>query len=186
MGEVRPLWKRGVGASAFETRMAPHLDRMWRLALRLQGNPTDAEDLVQDLLLRAWKHRRTLLALEAPGPWLARVIYRLHVDRWRRRGVLGDALSMDDEDHPVAVPDPAAPEAVLASADLDATLDAIGRLPEAQRTVLLMHDAEGYTIEEISRIQDVPVGTLKSRLHRARAAVRKRISDGTFSPPAAC
>ncbi len=178
MGRIIPFWRNGGRSSAFEACVTPHLDRMWRLALRLRRNPADAEDLVQDLLLRAWRHRDEVLALDLPGPWLARVLYRLHVDRWRRRGALGMADSLDLPDAP-DLPDPGSVRPVLAAATHQEILEAIESLPEAQRVAILMHDAEGYSLEEISRIQEVPVGTLKSRLHRGRAAVRAALADGT-------
>ena len=160
--------------SDFESCIDPHLERLWHLALRLQGNPADAEDLLQDLLRRAWRHRTELLSREAPGAWLAKVLYRLHVDRWRRRQPVAE-LSLDDPASPIALPtDNAQAEAILAGITHAELMSVMMTLPEAQRTVLLMHDAEGYTLDEIGHIQDVPVGTLKSRLHRARTAVRNK------------
>ncbi len=178
MNPMLSFWRNRSGAEAFEGCVAPHLERMWRLALRLQCDPTDAEDLVQELLARAWRRRDAVLALDAPGPWLAKALYRLHVDRWRRRGVLDEAEPLDADDA-LAVTDHAAERSALASAAVADMLDAVDTLPESHRVPLLMHDAEGFTLEEISHILNVPTGTLKSRLHRARTAVRKIVGDGT-------
>lgn len=173
------VWQPWGRAGEFERCVGPHLDRLWRLALRLQRQPDDAEDLLQDLLQRAWRHRATVLALDAPAPWLARVLYRLHVDRWRRRGILADADPLD-ENHPLEIASEGQESAGLKAATVAEVMTIVQTLPEPQRVVLLMHDAEGYTLEEIGRTLDVPIGTLKSRLHRARRTVQIRMHDGTF------
>lgn len=187
MSTLIRIWRNLAPGAAFEVCLRPHLERLWRLAVRLQGNPDDAEDLLQELLERAWNNRRQLLALDAPGPWLAKVLYRLHVDRWRRRGVLGDAATLES-----AELDPGQPlasdgeRALLSAVATDELLAAVQRLPEQQRAVLLLYDGEGYTLEEIAGIVEVPVGTVKSRLHRARAAVRAAFAEGTEAAPVAC
>ena len=162
----------GKELSAYEACLEAHLVRLWHLSLRFETNVSDAEDLLQELLRRAWRYRKRLLRQENPGAWLAKVLYRLHVDRWRRNHVWREASSLDDEAFPAyQLRDEKATTGLEGAtyAELQAYID---QLPGMQRTVLLLHDAEGYTLEEISKIQDVPVGTLKSRLHRARMAVR--------------
>ncbi len=184
MSQLAYLWKRLSARSAFEAALAPHMDRLWRLALRFQGNSSDAEDLLQELVSRAWDKRATVLELDAPGPWLGRVLYRLHVDRWRRRGAFDQAESLDDA---LQIEATSQTEAALERVSVDEILAEVERLPEHQRAVLLLHDGEGYRLEEIATMVGAPVGTLKSRLHRARAAVRRRFEeDGTKTPLAAC
>ncbi len=186
MSQLIRLWQSVAPGAAFEACLRPQLERLWRLALRLQGNPGDAEDLMQELLERAWRHRKQVLSLDAPGPWLARVLYRLHVDRWRRRGPLADSASLDDPDskQPPALIESG--QALLTAVETAAVLRAVESLPEPQRAVLLLHDGEGYTLEEIGSIVEAPLGTVKSRLHRARAGVRQRIGDGTKTDDCAC
>lgn len=184
MSQLAHLWKRLSARSAFEAAMAPHMDRLWRLALRLQGSSADAEDLLQELMARAWDKRTTILALDAPGPWLARVLYRLHVDRWRRRGATDGAAPFDEA---LMIEATDLTETVLEHVSVREVLARVEVLPEPQRTVLLLHDGEGYRLEEIADMTATPVGTLKSRLHRARAAVRRALAgDGTGTAPTAC
>jgi RNA polymerase sigma-70 factor, ECF subfamily len=179
MSRLIRLWKNVSPAASFEGCLRTHLDRLWRVALRLQGNPADAEDLMQELLGRAWEQRQQVLTLDEPGSWLARVLYRLHVDRWRRRGLLGDALALDADDAPQPqLPAAEAGDALLAAVDADAVLRAVQRLPEAQRVVLLLADGEGYSLEEISELVEAPLGTVKSRLHRARMDIRMQFAEG--------
>lgn len=184
MTQVTSIWKRLAPASAFEAAMAPQMDRLWRLAVRFQGNAADAEDLLQELMARAWEHRRTVIELDAPGPWLARVLYRLHVDRWRRRGDADRISPLDDHPEPEAASDDG--RTALDQVAADEILREIATLPEHQRLVLLLHDGEGYRLDEIAEYLEVPVGTLKSRLHRARAAVRRQLADGTGNAGGAC
>lgn len=159
------------GVTAFERVLRPHQDALHRLALRLTGSPDDADDLMQDLFAHLYPRAGTVTSLERPRPWLMRVLYRLFVDRWRHR--CADPASGDDalEEYPADALD--APDAVferqLTAARLQAGLDA---LPAPQRDLLLLHDVEGYTLPEVAETLDVPLGTLKSRLHRGRAGLR--------------
>lgn len=183
MSKLAHLWKRLSPASAFEAAMSPHMERLWRLALRFQGDPSDAEDLLQELMARAWQHRQTVLELDAPAPWLARVLYRLHVDRWRRQGGLESSVTLDEA---MQVEASLEAETVLNRIAVNEVLEEVNRLPEHQRLVLLLHDGEGYGLKAIAEMLDVPTGTLKSRLHRARATIRHTLADGTETPFAAC
>lgn len=163
--------------------MSPHMERLWRLALRFQGNPSDAEDLLQELMARAWQHRQTIQELDAPGPWLARVLYRLHVDRWRRQSNMDASVTLDEAMQVEASLDT---QTVLDRVAVNEVLEEVNRLPEHQRLVLLLHDGEGYGLKAIAEMIDVPTGTLKSRLHRARATIRHALTDGTETPVTAC
>ncbi|WP_181919447.1 RNA polymerase sigma factor [Alkalilimnicola ehrlichii] len=187
MSRLIRLWQRLSPAAAFDACVQPHIERLWRLAVRFQGNPSDAEDLMQDLLERAWQRREEIQQLDAPGPWLAKVLYRLHIDRWRRQGVHSQLVNWEElEETSDLMPAVSEEQAVLTAIAASEVLAAVDRLPEAQRAALLLHDGEGYTVEEVATIVDVPVGTVKSRLHRARAGVRHHVAEGTKSPPAAC
>jgi RNA polymerase sigma-70 factor (ECF subfamily) len=182
--EIGEVSGRDDGPDRFDALLEPHLARLFRLAYRLSGDGADAEDLVQEVLIKAYGRRDDLAGIEALGPWLGRVLYNRFIDesrghqRKRMRTVSLDA-------------GPGAPEPVSSEPEPDAAADAeldIKRLHTAlaalsldHRTVLLMHDSEGYKLEEIQKITSVPVGTLKSRLHRARARLRNLLdTDGTL------
>ncbi|MEE8426351.1 MAG: RNA polymerase sigma factor [Woeseiaceae bacterium] len=170
----------------FERIVRPHFDRLYRLAWRLTGGKAEAEDLFQDLLVKAYGLLDDLIAIEEPGSWLSRVMYNLFVDQHRR--YTRQRMHLVDEGHL-----PGAGLADLAG-DLDPVTDierleilmrldaALGQLSEEHRLIVLLHDTEGYKLKEIQDITGVPVGTIKSRLHRARARLRDILSpDGTFS-----
>lgn len=173
------------GNTAFERALRPHHDALHRLALRLTGSPDDADDLMQDLFAHLYPRAATVVSLDRPRPWLMRVLYRLFVDRWRHRRA--DPVVADNdgvEDYPANALD--APDVVferqLTAARLQAGLDA---LPPAQRDLLLLHDVEGYTLPEVAEVLEVPLGTLKSRLHRGRAGLRAILlgRGGTLEAP---
>lgn len=173
-------------AHAFDRIMRPHMDRLYRLAWRLTGSRPEAEDLFQELLLKAFGMVDKLVVVEEPGSWLARVMYNLFIDEKRRfkkqrlatveEGFLpGDGLEgMAGDLDPVADS-----ERLEKLKNLDS---ALSQLSDEHRIVVLLHDTEGYKMEEIQALIDVPVGTIKSRLHRARARLREILTaDGTFS-----
>lgn len=171
---------------AFERLVRPHFDRLWRLAFRLTGRKAEAEDLFQELLIKAYGNLDDLVAIDEPGSWLARIMYNLFIDeqrRFRRRrmhvvdeGFLpGDGIEgFAGQDNPVRDQ-----ERLDKLRQLDA---ALAQLSDEHRIMVLLHDSEGYKIAEIQELTGLPAGTVKSRLHRARARLREILTErGTFS-----
>jgi RNA polymerase sigma-70 factor (ECF subfamily) len=180
-----PLFRRWRGAPLrFEALLRPHVDYLYRLAWRFTGNRADAEDLVQDLLLKLYPRTDELAAVEALRPWLARVLYRQFVDRVRsrdRRPGLDPALA-DDAVLERLPSEAEGPEARAERARWqERILAALQQLNPEQRAVVAMHDVEGYTLEELETILDTPLGTLKSRLHRARRRLRELLPMEPFA-----
>jgi RNA polymerase sigma-70 factor (ECF subfamily) len=170
----------------FERLVRPHFDRLYRLAWRLAGHKAEAEDLFQELLIKAYGKLDELVKIDEPGSWLCRVMYNLFIDERRRFArrrlqtveegqMAGDGLAgIPGVEDPVL--DRERWEKIRA---LDA---ALSQLSDDHRVVVLLHDTEGYKLEEIHDITGIPVGTVKSRLHRARARLREILTrNGTFS-----
>jgi RNA polymerase sigma-70 factor (ECF subfamily) len=171
---------------AFERLVRPHFDRLFRLAWRLTGARAEAEDLFQDLLIKAFGQLDHLVTKDEPGAWLCRVMYNLFIDerrRFARRRVLtveegqlaGDGLAG------LAGPDDPAydHDRYETLKQLDA---ALAQLSDEHRIVVLLHDTEGYKLSEIQELTGIAVGTIKSRLHRARARLREILTkNGTIS-----
>ncbi len=161
--------------------MYPHLDHLYRFAYRMTGTREDAEDLVQDLLVKLYPRQRELEAVEQLRPWLTRVLYRLGVDRARSQSrnplaLRQDAVGAEDSDVdplerlPSHEPEPsAALERHWTQARL---LEAMQQLSVEHRSVIALHMVEGYALNELEDLLQTPVGTLKSRLHRARAQLK--------------
>lgn len=175
----------------FARIVRPHYERLYGLAWRLTGSQAEAEDLFQELMVKALAGMDRLTAVAEPGPWLARMLYNLFVDQHRRharrRLVLVEEGRLDG-DGLAAFPGDADPERDSREGQVSAILEnALARLGEEHRIVLLLHDADGYTIEEIQQLTGTPAGTIKSRLHRARARMRELLeADGTLSAADAC
>ncbi len=170
----------------FERVVRPHFDRLYRLAWRLTGSKAEAEDLFQELLVKAFGLLHEIVKIEEPGSWLCRVMYNLFIDQHRR--FARERMHLVDEGHL-----PGEGLAGLAG-DLDPVADserieifgrldaALQQLSEDHRIVVLLHDTEGYKLNEIQELTGTPIGTVKSRLHRARARLRQILSDdGTIS-----
>lgn len=169
--------------------MREHIPALYRSAYRWTGSVDRAEDLVQELLIRLYPKLDELRGLDKIRPWTLRVLYRMFVDQLRRdqsSPVLFGADSQDDggssEDDDNEFIDPAAGPLELTEQQL--TQERIAavwmQLGEEHRVVLSMHDIEDYNLPELAVMFDIPIGTLKSRLHRARARLRELLAAERF------
>ena len=167
-------------SAVFETLVRPHLDRLYRLAYRFTGSRGSAEDLVQELCVRLLAKSEELRAVDQPGSWLARSLHNLYVDQARRQG--RSPIEVVDELPEVEDPGPGPEELTDLQLTAERLVEALASLPAEQRAVIAWHDLEGYTLEELAESRELPLGTLKSRLHRARAALRAALME-PFSGP---
>ena len=171
----------------FEDLVRPQVEYLYRLAWRFTANVQDAEDLVQDVLLKLYPRTEEMLGIQRLRPWLARVLYHQYVDSVRQRArspVLQLVIEGDGEDDPLdKVPTTReGPEEHAERSGLrDLILNALRQLNPEQRAVVTMHDVEGYSLEELETMLETPLGTLKSRLHRARQRLRALIPMEPFS-----
>lgn len=161
------------------------MDRLYRLAFRLAGNKTEAEDLFQDVLTKIYVRLDDLIEIEKPGPWLSRVMYNHFVDN-RRKFARQRLVMVEEGGLPgssiESLPGGSNPELDALRGDNIMRLEsALAELSEEHRLVILLHDSEGYKLAEIQSLTGSPLGTIKSRLHRARARLRELLgNDGTF------
>ena len=175
-------------AAEFELLMHEHVAPLYRSAFRWTGSQEAAEDLVQDLLARLFPLLEELKALDKIRPWAMRVMYRIFVDQLRRERSSPVEFGLDGSEGDSGRPgeefiDPTAGPAELVERQLlQARISRVWpQLGEEHRVVLSMHDIEGYNLVEMSSMMDVPLGTLKSRLHRARARLRELLGAERFS-----
>jgi len=180
MKNIFSFWQgRSDTKPGFEELIAPHIERLYRLAYRFTANRHDAEDLVQELLVKMYPRARELAKLEKPGPWLAKSLYHLFIDQSRRASHSPVSLIEDTSiEIDSATSTNAGPGEEFAREQTFSEIEqALLSLNINQRTLIAMHDMEGYTLVELASILDTPVGTLKSRLHRARASLRKQLTE---------
>jgi RNA polymerase sigma factor (sigma-70 family) len=159
----------------FVALLRPYVEGMYRLAYRFCGCREDAEDLVQDVLLKLYPRLQELHGIENLQSWLATVLYRQFVDRTRHSNRSPVQLTEDGDTPPLPEEGFAnQPESLLVSHEtIDQVQQALLQLNEDQRVLVVLHDVEGYKLVELQKMLDVPIGTLKSRLHRAREQLKK-------------
>lgn len=167
----------------FEACVQPHLGTMYRFAYRLTGRREDAEDLVQDVVVKLFGKLDELEAVDRTAPWLNRVLYRQFVDDTRRQSRRGLRFAGEFADPSGLqswlenVPDEGpGPGDQLDREQLQPLVRSLlDSLPADHRTLLLLHDVDQWRLEDLAEVLDLPVGTLKSRLHRTRSALRRKL-----------
>lgn len=173
--------------AGFEAEALPHLDAVYRFALRLTGAPDRAQDLVQDTYLRAYRSWDQYTPGTNCKSWLFTISRNLFVRQWER-GVRHDEIVAENvgRDGPATEPinplwssvadvDPEGD--FFASIVDEEILRSIERLPEEYRMAVLLSDVEGLAYDEIAELLDVPVGTVKSRLFRGRRRLEKALYE---------
>ncbi len=167
------LWSRNRQTDHFEVLLKPFIPFLYQLAWRFTRSQVDAEDLVQELLSKLYPRQQELEKIENLRAWLAKVLYRQYVDHLRMQSRtpvdLANTGTEADEEFEI----PASTEADQEQAQLIAQIERLlPQLNDDQRLLLILHDVEGYTLNEIQTMTDSPIGTLKSRLNRARKKLR--------------
>ena len=153
----------------FDAEALPHLRSLYATACRMMRNPHDAEDLVQETFLRAYR------AFEGYTPdtniraWLFTILHRVRTDFYRRSARAPQTVELPEQGVPVK----ASPDA-LASGHEDIER-ALAGLPEAFRTAVLLRDVQDFSYDEIATMTNVPIGTVMSRIHRGRALLREAL-----------
>jgi len=169
-------------AGQFDQLVRPHVMALYQFAYRLLRNRADAEDLVQDVLTKLYPRTSEMANLRDLRPWLMRVMYHRFVDEHRRRRRADHGAPVVDPSTLVD-PDPG-PEQRLEMQQHNAHMHrALAELNADQRLLVGMHLIDGYTLDEVARTLDVPIGTLKSRLHRAKVELKRILQLEPFSSP---
>jgi RNA polymerase sigma-70 factor (ECF subfamily) len=146
------------------------LPRLWAFALRISGDRHDAEDLVQRACVRALERAHQLQPDTDPLSWMFSIVHSTWINELRARSVRKRSSMEWDDDFLENVADPVdkGPETQLMHGQI---ISAVERLPEAQRVVMLLVAVEGLSYQEAADVLQVPIGTVMSRLSRARQAV---------------
>jgi RNA polymerase sigma-70 factor (ECF subfamily) len=158
--------------SRFEEHVLPHLDAGYNLARWLTRDPHDAEDVVQDACVRAMRYVDALHGGDARA-WFLTIVRHASYD-WFRRNRPPEMVSDDGTVIENAIDDRLSPEQLaIRGAEARALADAVAALPLRYREVLILRELEGLSYKEIAHIADIPIGTVMSRLARARALLQR-------------
>ena len=157
------------------------LSSLYNFAYRLVGNEADAEDLVQDTYVEAFRHAGQLRNLARCRAWLFRILRNRRVSRERMRRARPELIilegGLEAADGSIASETlPQLERAMVARLTRPSILHALATLPEDMRTALLLCDLEGFTYEEIADIMQCPIGTVRSRIARARAQLMRHLA----------
>jgi RNA polymerase sigma factor (sigma-70 family) len=164
----------------FAALIRQHYRALYKAAYRLTRSAVDAEDLVQEVCLRAYPRLTEVERLEQPRGWLMRVLYRLFIDLRRRYERTNVRAIDENEEFKSDEPSPA--DEADRALDRWRIEDAWRYLNREQRMLLLLHDVEGYSLAEIHTMTGIKDGTIKSRLHRARVRLGRLLQrDGTVT-----
>ncbi len=166
----------------FETLLRPYIDDLYRLAYRFCNNRDDAEDLVQDVLVKLYPRMSELGTVDELKPWLSKVLYRQFIDGRRRQIrspiVLIEDLAAGADQDPHG--DPGPEQQLVNEQGVARAQGALNALSEEHHVLIVLYEVEGYTLPEMAQLLDIPIGTVKSRLHRARTHLQKILAEGTF------
>ncbi|HET7453204.1 MAG TPA: sigma-70 family RNA polymerase sigma factor [Thermoanaerobaculia bacterium] len=161
--------------SRFDAEVLPHVRSGYNLARWLTRNDADAEDVVQESALRAWRFFGGFRG-DNSRAWFLTIVRRTAATLLSRRRPAGNEEPFDEELHPPGdVPDPERLAAGAASAER--VRRAVEALPDALREVVILREQEGLSYKEIAAVAEIPVGTVMSRLSRARERLARDLSE---------
>jgi len=178
---------RADGPQTLQELLPPLLDSAYRVALRLTGNPADAEDLVQEAAFLAAKGFKTFRPGTNFKAWFFRVMTNAFYSTYRRAKRQGDQVDLDDtpeaylfhrtKDAGLHRPGENPVEALMTTLSTDRITAALRELPEEYRVVSSMYFEEDMAYQDIAAVLEIPVGTVRSRLHRGRKLLQRRLWD---------
>ena len=158
----------------FEREALPHMDALFNFALRMTGDSDDANDLVQDTFLKAFRFFDKFEKGTNCKAWLFRIMKNTYINKYRKKTKEPDKIDYEEVENFYENVKPSTTDSAHLEKEIyDNLLDdeistAIASLPDDFKTVIILSDIEGFTYDEIADFIDCPVGTVRSRLHRAR------------------
>lgn len=166
----------------FEKEFLPHLDSLYFFALKLTGNEDSAQDLVQETFLKAFRFCDKYQEGTNAKAWLFKILKNIFINEFRkekRQGQYVDfesvAPTISEDEEETKIPSAMVEEEASSTSLSDEVAKALASLPVEFRTIIILADVEQFTYEEIAAILDIPIGTVRSRLHRARQLLREKL-----------
>lgn len=186
--ESKPRYSHEEQYRVFDKEFMPHIDSMYNFAFRLTNDEDDANDLVQDTYLKAYRFINSFQEGTNAKAWLFRILKNSFINDYRKKSKEPskvdyqevEAVYNSNEDAEFESTSDLRIEAVQ---DLigDEVAMALNGLPVDFRTVIILCDIEGFTYEEMAKILDIPIGTVRSRLHRARNLLKEKLRSYAIS-----
>ena len=169
-------------SSAFEMLVTPHEQMLWRVCWHYTHHQEDAADCLQETMLKAWRGIKSYRGECSLSTWLYRIASTVCLDFLRKQKRLPETESADelaeDEGFTPVDDSPTPDEAVIRQESADNVRAAIDALPADMRTVIILYALQGMQYEEIAEVTRTSVGTVKSRISRARQKIAKYLTDG--------
>nr|WP_299418374.1 sigma-70 family RNA polymerase sigma factor [uncultured Emticicia sp.] len=172
----------------FDKEFMPHIDSMYNFAFRLTNDEDDANDLVQDTYLKAFRFINSFERGTNAKAWLFRILKNSFINDYRKKSKEPSKVDYHDVETTYNSTEDAEMDA---TSDLrtetvqdmigDEVANALNSLPVDFRTVIILCDIEGFTYEEMAKILDIPIGTVRSRLHRARNLLKEKLKSYALS-----
>ncbi|HEY6419726.1 MAG TPA: sigma-70 family RNA polymerase sigma factor [Candidatus Binataceae bacterium] len=163
----------------FEEQALVHLDAVYTMAMRLARNPDDANDLLQETVLRAYRFFHQFEPGTNCRAWMLTILFNNFRNGYRRSAREQPSASIEDFEHRLDAeslrvdPRGSNPEAIISAAGMDREVEqALESIPDEFRAALLLVDVEELSYQEVSGVLDIPIGTVKSRVSRGRAILR--------------
>jgi RNA polymerase sigma-70 factor (ECF subfamily) len=167
----------------FEKELLPHIDALKTFAFHLTYNEDDADDLVQETYMKAYRFIDKYIEGTNAKAWLFKILKNAYINEYRKKSKrptkvdFEDIISYHDSDDKGSTSYLDLREEIFENMMGDEVTNAINKLPIDFRTVILLCDVEGFTYEEISKIINVPIGTVRSRLFRARNMLKEKLKE---------
>ena len=172
-----------VNQRIFQTEMLPHMPVLYYFALRKTRDRDDARDLLQDTYYNAYRSIEKFSSGTNAKAWLFRIMINSMINRYRKKTREPEQVSYDGVEEPCFSVTWYSSQfndlqhEIIESQFNDEVSRALGNLPDDYRTIIILSDIEGYTYEEIADFYQIPIGTVRSRLHRARKHLRMMLKE---------
>lgn len=167
----------------FEEEFYPHMDALYNFAFHLTYNEDDSSDLVQETYLKAYRFIESYETGTNAKAWLFKILKNAFINEYRKKSKqpvkvdYEELLDFHEMEHNEQVGNLDMRQDVFQNMMGDEVSKALNGLPVDFRTVILLCDIDGFTYEEISKITDIPIGTVRSRLHRARGLLKENLGE---------
>jgi len=158
----------------FEEKLLEHIDSLYNVAIRMVQNRQDAEDLVQEAALRAYRFFHKFRQGTNFKAWIITILRNIFINEYRKRMKEPQMVDFEEVKDFISLPEITGAQEEIFSENIKSSID---KLPEEMRTTMMLFYEEGFSYKEIATIMDAPQGTVMSRLYTARQVMKKQLSE---------